>query len=86
MTNHDPSIPFVHSSSYPVRPGNTVRPLVDGIPAFRRICEAIESANSRVWITVTFMWATFEMPDERGATLDVLDRAAAHGIDVRLIF
>jgi phosphatidylserine/phosphatidylglycerophosphate/cardiolipin synthase-like enzyme len=32
------------------------------------------------------MWASFEMPDGRGAALDVLDRAAARGIDVRLIF
>ena len=37
-------------------------------------------------MTVTFMWATFEMPDGRGTALDVLDRAAARGVDVRLIF
>jgi cardiolipin synthase len=37
-------------------------------------------------VTVTFMWATFEMPDGRGAALDVLDRAVARGVDVRLIF
>jgi cardiolipin synthase A/B len=82
----DLPIPFVPLGSYPVRPGNEVRPLVDGVPAFRRICEAIEASTSRVWVTVTFMWATFEMPDERGSALDVLDRAAARGIDVRLIF
>ncbi len=32
------------------------------------------------------MWADFEMPDGRGGTFDVLDRAAARGIDVRVIF
>ena len=80
------AVPFVQSSSYPLRPGNRVRPLIDGEPAFRRICQAIEAARQSVWATVTFMWATFEMPDGRGSTLDVLDRAAARGVDVRLIF
>jgi phosphatidylserine/phosphatidylglycerophosphate/cardiolipin synthase-like enzyme len=59
---------------------------VDGEPAFRRICEAIEAAMRSVWVTVTFMWATFEMPDGRGTALDVLDRAAARGVDVRILF
>ncbi|MGD9880174.1 MAG: phosphatidylserine/phosphatidylglycerophosphate/cardiolipin synthase family protein [Reyranella sp.] len=80
------AIPFVHSASYPVRPGNRLRPLIDGEPAFRRICEAIEAARQSVWVTVTFMWAAFEMPDGRGSALDVLDRAAARGVDVRLLF
>jgi cardiolipin synthase len=76
----------VQTSSYPVRAGNVVRPLVDGTPAFRRICEAIEGAEHNVWLTVTFMWSTFEMPDGRGSALDVLDRAASRGIDVRVLF
>lgn len=84
MTNT--AIPFVQSASYPIRPGNLVRPLIDGEPAFRRICEAIEAARQSVWVTVTFMWADFEMPGGRGGTFDVLDRAAARGIDVRVIF
>jgi phosphatidylserine/phosphatidylglycerophosphate/cardiolipin synthase-like enzyme len=79
-------IPHVSNASYPVRPGNRLRPLVDGEPAFRRVCEAIESARHSVWATVTFMWASFRMPDGRGSTLDVLDRAAAQGLDVRLVF
>ena len=70
-------VPFVRTGSYPARAENAVRPLVDGIPAFRRICEAIETARDRVWVTVTFMWPGFEMPDGRGSALDVLDRAAA---------
>lgn len=85
MTNDIP-IPFVSSGSYPLRVGNFVRPLVDGEPAFRRICEAIEAARKSVWVTVTFMWPTFEMPDGRGSALDVLDRAAARGVDVRILF
>ena len=80
------AIPFVEQASYPVRSGNCVRPLVDGEPAFRRICEAIDSARASLWVTVTFMWSAFEMPDGRGSALDVFDRAAARGIDVRLIF
>lgn len=68
-----------------MRPGNFVRPLIDGVPAFRRICEAIDGARLSVWLTVTFLWPGFEMPDGRGSTFAVLDRAAARGIDVRLI-
>jgi len=80
------AIPFVQSGSYPTRSGNLVRPLIDGEPAFRRICEAIETARRSVWVTVTFMWQACEMPDGRGTPLDVLDRAADRGIDVRIIF
>lgn len=83
---HESAIPAVPAGSYPVRAGNLVRPLIDGEPAFRRICEAVESARTSVWATITFMWAAFAMPDGRGSALDVLDRAAARGVDVRLIF
>lgn len=79
-------IPFVDGGPYPARPGNLVRPLVDGEPAFRRICEAIEGARSSVWAAITFMWPDVRMPDGRGHPMDVLDRAAARGVDVRLIF
>lgn len=81
----DCAIPFVRSGSYPVRSGNALRPLIDGEPAFRRILAAIDAARHSVWVTVTFLWASFEMPDGRGAALAVLERAASHGIDVRLI-
>lgn len=79
-------VPSVPHGPYPLRSGNLIRPLVDGEPAFRRVCEAIEGARERVWATVTFMWASFQMPDERGSALDALNRAAARGVDVRLIF
>ncbi len=73
------------SGSYPVRSGNFLRPLIDGEPAFRRICEVIDAARHSVWVTVAFMWESFEMPDGRGTALDVLGRAADRGLDIRLI-
>lgn len=80
------SPPFVNTGAYPTRGGNQVRPWIDGEPAFRRICATIEAAQQSVWATVTFMWPSFQMPDGRGAALDVLERAARRGIDVRVIF
>jgi cardiolipin synthase A/B len=77
---------FVMTGSYPTRSGNAVNLLIDGEPAFRRLCEAIEAAQHSVWATVTFMWSAFRMPDHRGTALEVLDRAVRRGIDVRLIF
>jgi phosphatidylserine/phosphatidylglycerophosphate/cardiolipin synthase-like enzyme len=79
-------IPFVQSGSYPVRGGNLISPLVDGEPAFRRVCEAIQNAQHSIWVTVTVMWPEFTMPDGLGTALDVLDRAAARGLDVRVLF
>jgi phosphatidylserine/phosphatidylglycerophosphate/cardiolipin synthase-like enzyme len=81
-----PHIPFVDSGAYPVRDGNQISPLVDGEPAFRRVCQAIETAQHSVWVTVTVMWPGFSMPDDYGSALDVLDRAAARGLDVRVLF
>jgi phosphatidylserine/phosphatidylglycerophosphate/cardiolipin synthase-like enzyme len=63
-----------------------VRPLIDGTPAFRRICEVVEAARHSVWVTVTFIRPGFEMPDGRGTFFDVLDRAVERGLDVRAIF
>ena len=73
------SIAFVDTGSYPTRDGNHVVPWIDGEPAFRRICKAIEAAQESVWATVTFMWPSFRMPDARGSALEVLDRAADRG-------
>jgi cardiolipin synthase len=80
------AVPIVGSGSYPARSGNRIRPWIDGGPAFGRISEAIEAAQHSVWVTVTFLWADFEMPDGRGSVFDVLDRAAARGLDVRMLF
>lgn len=84
--NLESHIPSSSVASYPVRGGNTVTPLIDGVHAFRRICEAIEAARHSVWGTVAFMDPDFEMPDGRGSLFDVLDRAKARGLDVRVIF
>lgn len=79
-------VPAARSASYPRRAGNAVRPLVDGEPAFRRICEAVEAARQRVWVTVAFVDPEVAMPDGRGSFFDVLGRAAARGLDVRALF
>lgn len=79
-------IPFPTSGSYPARPGNAVRPLVDGTAAFRRIHQAIEAARHSVWVTVAFILPGFRFPDDGGSLFDVLDRATARGLDVRVIF
>jgi phosphatidylserine/phosphatidylglycerophosphate/cardiolipin synthase-like enzyme len=72
--------------TYPLRPENRVRPLVDGEPAFRRIGEAVGAARRSVWVTVAFVERDCELPDGQGTLFDVLDRAAARGLDVRALF
>lgn len=79
-------VPFVTTGAYPVRDGNHIHALVDGEPAFRRICDAIDHAQARVWVSVTFLWASFEMPDGRGSFFEVLTRARRRGLDVRVLF
>lgn len=80
-----PHVPPASSGPYPVRPGNLVRPLADGAPAFRRIAEAIGAARHSVWLTVAFCAPDFRFPDGR-TLFDVLDHAAARGLDVRVLF
>ena len=46
------AIPFVGTGACPVREGNAVALLVDGLPAFERLCEAIEHDRHSVWATV----------------------------------
>lgn len=79
-------IPSVTACSYPPRAGNAVRPLVDGVPAFRRIAEAVTAARHSVWLTVAFYAPDFQMPDGGGSLFDVLDCAVERGLDVRVIF
>jgi cardiolipin synthase len=74
------------TGSYPLRAGNRVRPLIDGEPALRRICEAVEAARHRVWATIAFLDHDAQLPAGRGTAFDVLDRAAARGLDVRVLF
>jgi cardiolipin synthase A/B len=79
-------VPSAKVGAYPIREGNYVRPLVDGGPAFERICEAVDAAQHSVWVTVAFLSDDFQMPGGRGSLFDVLDGAKARGVDVRVIF
>lgn len=63
-----------------------MRPLVDGEPAFGRICEAVEAARHSVFVTVAFMERDVPMPGGRGSFFDVLDRATERGVEVRALF
>jgi cardiolipin synthase A/B len=81
-----PDVPPARSAAWPPRRGNVVRPLVDGVPAFSRIAEAVEAATTRVWATVAFVDRTAELPGGRGTLFDLLGRAAARGLDVRVVF
>lgn len=78
-------IPGAVSGSYPVRDGNRALPLVGAATFFSRLCDAVDAARHSVWITVAFWDRKFLFPDGRGGLLDVLGRAAARGIDVRLL-
>ena len=73
-------------ASYPLRPGNFVRPLVDGEPAFRRIGEAVAAARRRVWVTIAYVDREARLPDGHGTVFDLLERAAERGLDVRVLF
>jgi phosphatidylserine/phosphatidylglycerophosphate/cardiolipin synthase-like enzyme len=73
------------SGSYPRREGNLVRPLIGGAEAFARIAEAVDAAQHRAWLTVAFYADDFHVPDGRGL-FDLLDGAAARGVDVRALF
>ena len=78
-------IPAASTGSYPARPGNQVRPLIDGIPTFDRISEAIKSACHSVWLTVAFFAPDFRFSHGR-SLFDVLDDAVESGLDARVIF
>ena len=73
------------SGSYPRRDGNSVRPLIGGAEAFARIAEAVDAARERVWLTVAFYADDFRLPDGRGL-FELLEGAAARGVDVRAVF
>lgn len=70
---------------YPKRPGNRLRPLIDGAPALRRIASAVETARHSIWLTAAFLSPDFHLPDASGTLFDLLDRAAARGLDVRAV-
>ena len=73
------------SGSYPRRDGNLVRPLIGSREAFGRIAEAADAARRRVWLTVAVYADDFRLPDGRGL-FELLEAAAARGVDVRAVF
>jgi phosphatidylserine/phosphatidylglycerophosphate/cardiolipin synthase-like enzyme len=73
------------SGSYPRRDGNLVQPLIGGAEAFARIAQAVDAARERVWLTVAFYADDFRLPDGRGL-FELLQGAAARGVDVRAVF
>ena len=79
-------VPHPSVCSYPQREGNLVTPLIDGIPAFRRIGEACEGAERSVWVTVAYYSPEFRFPDGDEPLFDLLDRLSRRGIDVRVLF
>lgn len=81
-----PHIAPARYGSYPLRDGNAVRPWIDGVPAFRAIAAAVEAARSSVWVTVAFLDEELLFPDAYGGFFELLERAAARGLDVRVLF
>ncbi len=55
------------------------------MPVFRRIGEAVEAARRSVWVTIAFIAEDFRMPGGMGSLFDLLDRAVARGVDVRVL-
>lgn len=78
-------IPGTASGPYPTRPGNRVRALIDGPSIMRRIGEAVANARHSIWVAVAFYSGDFLLPEGQEPLFDVLDRAVARGVDVRLL-
>lgn len=78
-------VPAPATVSYPVRDGNLVQPLIDAVPTFTRIADAVDAAKASVWVVAAFLWPAFRLPGGRGTVFDLLDRAAARGLDVRML-
>jgi cardiolipin synthase len=75
-----------NDGSYPLRGGNRIRPLIDGVPAFRAILDSVSKAKQSVWLTVAFLDEDLVFPDAHGSFFDALERAASRGLDVRVLF
>ncbi len=73
------------SAAFPVRAGNHVEPLVDGAVAFDAIAAAVEAATTSVRVCVAFVELDARFPGGRGTFLDLMDGAAARGVDVRVL-
>lgn len=78
-------VPGTTSGPYPARPGNRVRALIDGPSIMQRIGAAIAHARHSIWVAMAFYTDDFLLPDGQEPLFDVLDRAVARGVDVRLL-
>jgi cardiolipin synthase len=78
-----PPVP-TSQTPWPVRPGNTAIPWVDGVAFYGRLLAAIQAAKASVWGVLSFVHRDFTFPD--GTLLwDAFDAAASRGLDVRLL-
>lgn len=78
-------VPAAARATYPRRPGNALRPWVDGAQGFERIGAALEEAKHSVHVCVSSLEREFAPPGGRGSLLDWLERAAARGLEVHLL-
>ena len=79
--------PFSSGSSYPVRVTPAVDYLVDGEASFAAIADAIEAAQSYVYITCCYVDLNFRLrPPNQEQLLDLCQRTAARGVRVALLF
>lgn len=76
------------ASPYAPHDGNIITPLIDGTAAFTAICKAISTAKHRVWVVVSFITLSVELPTPKGPKpfLDIMQEAATRGVDVRVLF
>jgi phosphatidylserine/phosphatidylglycerophosphate/cardiolipin synthase-like enzyme len=80
-------LPPARSGSYPLRSGNVVRPLVDGVPAISPDLRGGRDARRRVWATIAFVDRDGpSCHDEPRYAVRRPDGAVARGLDVRVVF
>ena len=83
------AVPGTDSGPFPPRPGNRVATYIDGPQIAARLARAIAEARHSVWLTVAFISNDFLFPGDSGAgggpLFDVLEAAAARGLEVRLL-
>ena len=79
------AVPEPSSAVFAAQEGNIVEPLVDGGVAFDRIATAVENAGTSVAVCVAFLEISAVFPNGRGTFFDLLDQAAARGVQVKVL-
>jgi len=75
-----------HLCSHPLREGNYVKPIIDSLPTYLRICEVIEAAQKSVWIICSFInLDTFVFPNGQNF-FTYMNAVCDRGLDVRVLF